>query len=301
MSDTIVHVVEPLCGTAAFSRALAGRLKSPTSYAGSKDAFVDVLIRLACIKLEQVREITLNDKGLYGTIWCALLQDATRVADILEERLAPSERLGEALWHTLKDHLRSDKHASCDMSIFEHAAMYLAYLSGAYGSMEKTGFRGRHKDRPNDTGFVPHLTSICERLRDFADAISHKNDITWHVSTVDASILLDTFQSSCHGARIVCFIDPPYDASGNCYFSEFSRAQVLALAEDWSTRVPNCTVMICEAEPLDKALNDLTFHRHGIEWRSVDITDERHGHCRRQTTCQARGLREYVTMTVSHV
>lgn len=305
-----VHVIEPFAGTAAFSRALVlNGLPAPTSFAGNKDAFCDCLLQLANVSSKQVKAVTLNDAGLYGLIYEFIFDhdDVNELTEFIDHVLQPEQCRGVEFWLELRSIVSDIRVGKC-LHLPRHVqvGICLAYLAGSYGSLENaSSFRGRHKNRPHDTGFVPRLSTVAERVRRLSSATTAQvlNDaVRWRVHRCDAAHLLSLYEPVATAGNVsemlVVVIDPPYAASCRpCYWNQFTRWQTLCLAVDWAVNFVDVCVLVCEAEPLDEPLNHLTRSRFGISWESFEISDCRTGHCRVQTSKSGRAT-EFVTRAV---
>jgi hypothetical protein len=267
----MVVVIEPFAGSAALSMFICSA-KSPVSYAGSKAGYACTILSHLGLLPDDITTVVLNDPGIWGDIWPALVADTLKVAEEVD-KLAKSPGDARALYDGLMDRIQGAATAH------QRAALCLCRIAGTFGSKEVGGFRGLHKNRPNVDGFIPSRHALVKRLADLAPALAAREFVCTKLDArnVDVGRYLDK-------GRVIIYMDPPYLGSESVYQHKITRLDVVKLALEWASL--GADVVVSEAAPIP----ELT----AAGWKVVDISLDRVGQGRKNSRSASEKLTMYM-------
>lgn len=247
--------VELCAGSAAVSFRILYDSSPVVSYAGSKSGYASSIIKVFEMDISTITSVMLVDPGPWGNT-LRIIDDEKMRKEAVQDILLTIEKDPREVWRNCKDNT-------------DNAANHLMLIASTYGGAETGGFKGFHKSRPNVDGFIPSRQTIARRISKLTkrDGIS----ITIHQESAT-----DIEPFPCY-----CYIDPPYRNCKTKYRNTFTRDEVVQTARTWS-RV-GAKVIVSENEPIVELI------KRG--WSSIDITDMRHGQCRKNST----STREWLT------
>lgn len=260
--------VELFAGSAAVSLSICNT-SPPVSYVGSKKGYSDIILQTLLLDKADVDTIVLNDLGLWGDIWPAVLTDVSAVSDKLELFSKLPDPKG--FYTSIKTRLTTE-----NITIHEKAALQLCFIAGTYGSKEVGGFKGLHKLRPNVDGFIPSRRNLAVRVRTM---LSGLQKVKWECYKTDAGkvpthLFLNNGTTAPQvGQRVVVYLDPPYLGSESVYKNKISRTDVIELARKWKNS--GADVAVSESSPIQELVEE--------GWTSVDVTHDRTGQFRKNT------------------
>jgi hypothetical protein len=243
-------LVELWAGSAALTRHLLG-LGKLVGFQGSKDGYARAIATAwGCPRPDCV---WLNDPGLWGSIWPALISEPRAVGGVIETWATDAAR---ALWARARTSTAAGP---------ELAAAKLCQLAGTYGGSEVGGFKGLHVRRPKVDGFIPSRETLARRASDVAISVPAI------VTATDAGTV------QVRGAW--CYLDPPYRGTSG-YRHQLSRERVVDVARRLS-RAGN-SVAVSEREPIPELIDS--------GWEAFDLTESRAGQRRRNTRSSTEWL-----------